>query len=129
MNKLQKYLKQVLQKLGTLRFSNPHWVGFSSKKTGCNKFEIWKKNVPYPCLGFFHQNHPYRDIIVSIFIPPKIDLIQPPQTQLIIFYARLMTFTSSKGFTCVSVMKHESPLVSNVILLVRVPSTCASYNT
>ena len=52
-NKLQKYLKLVLQKLGTLPFPNPNRLGFHVKKTGCDKFASWKKKFHILAWAFF----------------------------------------------------------------------------
>ena len=49
MNQLQKYLKPVLQKLGTLQFPSPN--RFSSPKTDYDKFESWENFSPIPLLG------------------------------------------------------------------------------
>ena len=46
-------------KIGHTAVSKPQWVGFSSKNTGCGKFESWKKSFFISYLGFFHQNHPH----------------------------------------------------------------------
>ena len=58
MNKLQKYLKPVLQKLGTLQFPSPNGLGFQVQKLIKKNLKVGKKIFPYPCLGFFHQNDP-----------------------------------------------------------------------
>ena len=74
MNKLQIYLKPVLQKLGT----NPSGLGFQVKKSDCDKFESWKflKVFPYPCLGFFHQNHPLVASEQKLEVAIKIIILQ-----------------------------------------------------
>ena len=59
--------KTGFAKIGHTAVSKPQWVGFSNKKTGCDKFESWKKKNSYPCLGFFHQNHPKAGVFPSIF--------------------------------------------------------------
>ena len=53
-------------KIGQTAVSKPQWVGFSSKKAGCDKFESWEKKFSYPCLGFFHQNHPNILILLNL---------------------------------------------------------------
>ena len=58
MNKLQKYLKLVLQKLGTLQFPSPSELGFQVQKLIMTNLKVGKFFFPYPCLGFFHQSHP-----------------------------------------------------------------------
>ena len=42
-----KISKTGFAKIGHTAVSKPQWVGFSSKKTGSDIFESWKKN-------FFH---------------------------------------------------------------------------
>ena len=54
-----KISKTGFAKIGHTAVSKPQWFGFSSKKTGCDKFESWEKKFSHPCLGFFHQNHPH----------------------------------------------------------------------
>ena len=51
-----KISKTGFAKIGHIAVSKPQWVGFSSKKTGCDKFESLKKNffIPLP-----HQSYPY----------------------------------------------------------------------
>ena len=49
----QKYLKPVLQKLGTLQFPSPNGLGFQVKKTDCYKFESWKKIFHILAWAFF----------------------------------------------------------------------------
>ena len=39
-----KISKTGFAKIGHTAVSKPQWVGFSSKKTDCDKFESWKKN-------------------------------------------------------------------------------------
>ena len=53
-----KISKTDFTKIGHTAVSKPQWVGLSSKKTGCDKSESWGEKISYPCLGFFHQNHP-----------------------------------------------------------------------
>ena len=48
--------KTSLAKIGHTAVSKPQ---APSKKTGCDKYESWKKFFPYPYFGFFHQNHPF----------------------------------------------------------------------
>ena len=43
-----KVSKTGFAKIWYTAVSKPQWVGFSSKKTGCDKFESWKKTF------FFH---------------------------------------------------------------------------
>ena len=53
-----KISKTGFAKIWHITVSKVQWVWFSSKKTGCDKFESWKKIFSRPCYGFFHQNHP-----------------------------------------------------------------------
>ena len=61
-NKVQKYLKLVLQKLGTLQFPSPSGFGFQVQKLIMTNLKVGKNFFPYPCLGFFHQNHPFMHL-------------------------------------------------------------------
>ena len=53
MNKLQKYVKPVLQKLGTLQFPRPNGLGFQVPVTDYDKFESWKKLFFISLFGLF----------------------------------------------------------------------------
>ena len=55
-NKLQKYLKLVLQKFGTLQFPSPSGLGFQVEKLIVANLKVGKIFFPYPFLGFFHEN-------------------------------------------------------------------------
>ena len=53
MNKLQKYLKLVSQKLGTLQFPNPSGLGFQVKKLLVTNLKVRKKNFHILACAFF----------------------------------------------------------------------------
>ena len=55
-----KVFKTDFAKIGYTAFSKPQWVGFSSKKTGWDKFESWKKI-------FFISLHGHLCFLVIIF--------------------------------------------------------------
>ena len=55
--------KTALTRTGHTIVSKPQWVGFSRKKTGCDNLKVGKK-FSYPCLDFFHQNHPITDYTI-----------------------------------------------------------------
>ena len=57
-NKLQKQQtakisKFSFAKIGHTAVSKPQWIGFSSKRTGFDKFEGWKKIFFISLLGLF----------------------------------------------------------------------------
>ena len=52
-NKLQKYLKPVLRKLGTLQFLSPNGLGFQVQKLIMTNLKVGGKKFPYPYLAFF----------------------------------------------------------------------------
>ena len=54
--------KTGFAKFGHTAVSKPQWVRLSSKKTGCDKLKVGKTFFSYPCLGFFHRNHPPTNI-------------------------------------------------------------------
>ena len=56
-NNLQKYLKPVLQRLGTLPFPSRNELGFQVQKLIVTNLKVGKNFSPYPPFGFFHQNH------------------------------------------------------------------------
>ena len=58
-----KISKTGFAKVGHTAVSKPQWVGFSSKKTGCDKFETWKKNVFISLLGPFSPDHLFSRVI------------------------------------------------------------------
>ena len=55
---IAKISKTVFVKIGHTAVSKPQWVGFLSKKTGCDKFESWKKNFFISLLGVFSPEPP-----------------------------------------------------------------------
>ena len=67
-NKLQKYLKLVLHKMGTLQLPSPNGLGFQVKKLVVTNLKFGKKFSLYPCLGLFHQNHPNNSLKPPIFV-------------------------------------------------------------
>ena len=44
--------------IGHTAVSKPHWVGLSSKKTGCDKFESWNNFFFMSLLGLFSLEPP-----------------------------------------------------------------------
>ena len=76
-NKLQKYLKLVSQKLGTLQFLNPNELGFQVQKLIVTNLKVRKKN-PYPCFGLCSPEPPKNDIfyifqwILAPYLNPKL---------------------------------------------------------
>ena len=54
-----KISKTGFAKIGHTAVSKPQWVGFSSKKTGCEKFESWEKNFFIFLLELFSPEPPY----------------------------------------------------------------------
>ena len=48
-----KIFKTSFTKIWHTAVSNPQWVGFSSTKTDCNKFESWEKFFSVPWLVLF----------------------------------------------------------------------------
>ena len=57
-------------KIGHTTFSKPQWVGFSNKKLIVTNLKVGKF-FPYPCLGFFHQNH-HNTISQQYYITTKL---------------------------------------------------------
>ena len=53
-----KISKICFTKIGHIAVSKPYWVGFSSKKIGCDKFESWEKNFFVSLLGLFSPEPP-----------------------------------------------------------------------
>ena len=43
---------------GHTTVSKPQWAGFSSKKTGCDKFESWENFTFISLLGLFSPERP-----------------------------------------------------------------------
>ena len=46
--------------------SKPQWVGFSSKKAGCDKFESWEKNFHILAWAFFTRTTPNILILLNL---------------------------------------------------------------
>ena len=63
-NKLQKYLKLVLQKLGTLPFPDPNRLGFHVKKLVVTNLQVGKKNF-ISLLGLFSPEPPIYCLLLS----------------------------------------------------------------
>ena len=57
-NKLQKYLKPVLQKLGTLQFPSPTGLGFQVQKLIMTNLKVGKKFFSISLLGLFSPESP-----------------------------------------------------------------------
>ena len=53
-----KISKTDFTKIGHTAVSKPQWVGLSSKKTGCDKFESWKNIFFISLLGLFSPEPP-----------------------------------------------------------------------
>ena len=58
---IAKISKLVSQKLGTHQFPSPNGLGFQVKKLVLINLKVGKKKFSYPCLGFYHQNHPMSE--------------------------------------------------------------------
>ena len=58
MNKLQKYLKLVSQKLGTLLLPCPNGLGFQVKNVVVTNLKVRKKKFLMPLLGLFLPETP-----------------------------------------------------------------------
>ena len=58
MSKLEKYLKLVLQKLGTLQFPGPNGLGFQVQKLIMTNLKVGKKIFSISLLGLFSPESP-----------------------------------------------------------------------
>ena len=61
-----KMYKTGFAKIGHTAVSKPQLVGFQVKKLVVSNLKVGEKILfSYPCLGFFHQNHPFLWFIMS----------------------------------------------------------------
>ena len=67
-NKLQKYLKPVLQKLGTLRFPSPNVLGFQVQKWIMTNLKVGKKIFFITFLELFSPESPSSSIFELGFL-------------------------------------------------------------
>ena len=61
-----KISKTGFAKIGHTTVSKPQWVGFSSKKTRCDKFESWKNFFSISLLGLFSPEPPEKTLVKMI---------------------------------------------------------------
>ena len=55
-----KISKTGFAKIGHTAVSKPQWVGFSRKKTDCDKFESWEKKFFISLIELFSPEPPIR---------------------------------------------------------------------
>ena len=58
-------VKTSFAKIGHTTLSKPQWVGFSSKKTDCDKLESWRKKKFISLLGLFLPKPPTCKLLVK----------------------------------------------------------------
>ena len=58
-----KISKTGFAKIGHTAVSKPHGLGFQVKKTGCDKFESWKKIFFMSLLWLFSPEPPQSSVI------------------------------------------------------------------
>ena len=66
MNKLQKYLKLVSQKLGTLQFPSPNELGFQVKKLVVTNLKVGNFFFSISLLGLFSPEPPEKTLVKMI---------------------------------------------------------------
>ena len=88
-DKLQKYLKPVLQKLGTLRFPSPNGLGFQVQKWIMTNLKVGKKNFFITFLELFSPESPSSSIFELGFLV-KINSSKNYKNVLNIFLQKLI---------------------------------------
>ena len=66
-----KISKTGFAKIGHTAVSKPQWVGFSNKKTGCDKFESWKKKFHILAWAFFTRTTLKQGFFQAFFTTGK----------------------------------------------------------